>query len=92
MLGNTRNESMQLYRNYCRRVRAHIRPIALDLKARGARYCCGALLCGVVKRGCVREKSVGGGILSHIVSNAVPSALAGLTAGFGMMPGVPPRL
>ena len=38
------------------------------------------------------EESVGGGILFHIVANAVPSALAGLTAGFGMMPGVPPRL
>ena len=42
--------------------------------------------------GAAGTQSVGGGILSHIVSNAVPSALAGLTAGFGMIPGVPPRL
>jgi len=35
---------------------------------------------------------VGGGLLSHVVTNAVPSALAGLTAGFGMEPGVPPQL
>ncbi len=44
------------------------------------------------KKAAAGEWSVGGGILSHIVSNAVPSALAGLTAGFGMIPGVPPRL
>ena len=44
------------------------------------------------KEGEAEELSVGDGILSHIVSNAVPSALAGLTSGFGMDPGVPPRL
>jgi hypothetical protein len=30
----------------------------------------------------------GGVLLSHILSVAVPSALAGLTSGFGMGPGV----
>jgi hypothetical protein len=30
----------------------------------------------------------GGVLLSHILSGAVPSALAGLTSGFGMVPGV----
>lgn len=35
---------------------------------------------------------VGSGLLSHTVSRAVPSALAGLTTGFGMGPGVPPQL
>ena len=44
------------------------------------------------KRAGTAQRSVGDGILSHIVSNAVPSALTGLTAGFGMDPGVPPRL
>jgi hypothetical protein len=35
---------------------------------------------------------VGSGILSHTVASAVPSALVGLTTGFGMGPGVPPQL
>jgi hypothetical protein len=30
----------------------------------------------------------GGVLLSHVVSRAVPSALAGLASGFGMVPGV----
>ena len=34
-----------------------------------------------------RSKS-GGVLLSHILSGAVPSALSGLTSGFGMGPGV----
>jgi hypothetical protein len=33
-----------------------------------------------------------GDLLSHTVSRAVPSALEGLTSGFGMGPGVPPPL
>jgi hypothetical protein len=37
-------------------------------------------------------KIVGSGLLSHTVASAVPSALAGLTSGFGMGPGVPLRL
>lgn len=32
------------------------------------------------------EKGVGGGIVSHIVANAAAPALAGFTAGCGMMP------
>ena len=42
-----------------------------------------------------REKGnrrVGKGIRSHPAAGAVPSALAGLTTGFGMGPGVPPPL
>jgi hypothetical protein len=39
-----------------------------------------------------KEGDVGNGLLSHTVSSAVPSALVGLTSGFGMDPGVPPRL
>jgi hypothetical protein len=31
-------------------------------------------------------------LLSHTVARAVPSALEGLTSGFGMDPGVPPPL
>ena len=34
----------------------------------------------------------GGVLLSHLVSGAVPSALKGLTSGFGMGPGVSPSL
>jgi hypothetical protein len=34
----------------------------------------------------------GGVLLSHTVSGAVPSALVGLTSGFGMGPGVSPPL
>src|SRR5690242_8170179 len=33
---------------------------------------------------------VGGVLLSHTLSSAVPSALEGLASGFGMGPGVPP--
>jgi len=40
----------------------------------------------------LEKNGVGGGLLSHTVPRAVPSALAGLTSGFGMEPGVPPRL
>jgi len=39
-----------------------------------------------------REKWVGNDLLSHAVTRILPSALAGLTAGFGMGPGVPPPL
>ena len=35
---------------------------------------------------------VGNGLLSHAVARILPWALAGLTAGFGMGPGVPPPL
>jgi hypothetical protein len=35
---------------------------------------------------------VGSGLLSHGVAPILPSVLAGLTAGFGMEPGVPPPL
>ena len=34
------------------------------------------------------KKKSGGVLLSHLVSKAVPSALEGLTSGFGMGPGV----
>ena len=34
------------------------------------------------------ERLFGGVLLSHILSGAVPLALAGLTSGFGMGPGV----
>ena len=34
------------------------------------------------------EELFGGVLLSHILSGAVPLALAGLTSGFGMVPGV----
>ena len=37
-------------------------------------------------------KSLGGDLLSHPASRAVPSALEGLTSGFGMGPGVSPPL
>ena len=40
----------------------------------------------------LKRSSVGSDILSHIGNNAVPSALADLTSGFEMRPGVPPRL
>jgi hypothetical protein len=39
-----------------------------------------------------RARSLGGDLLSHPVSRAVPSALEGLTSGFGMGPGVSPPL
>jgi hypothetical protein len=38
------------------------------------------------------RRSLGGDLLSHPVSRAVPSALEGLTSGFGMGPGVTPPL
>ena len=34
--------------------------------------------------------NVGGDLLSHTLTSAVPSALEGLASGFGMGPGVPP--
>ena len=37
-----------------------------------------------------RSAAAGGALLSHGAAPAVPSALAGLTSGFGMGPGVPP--
>ena len=36
------------------------------------------------------ESMFGDVLLSHVVSRAVPSALKGLTSGFGMEPGVSP--
>ena len=36
-----------------------------------------------------RAPGAGGALVSHRVAPAVPSALAGLTSGFGMGPGVP---
>ena len=38
------------------------------------------------------ERCSGGVLLSHEASLAVPSALRGLTSGFGMGPGVSPSL
>ena len=38
------------------------------------------------------EACAGGVLLSHLVSEAVPSALRGLASGFGMGPGVSPSL
>lgn len=38
------------------------------------------------------ERFVGNGLLLHTVAHALPSALADLTAGFEMDPGVPPPL
>ena len=53
----------------------------------------------VLNRKCVcygftdkRRVFVGNGLLSHIVTHALPSTLVGLTAGFEMEPGVPPPL
>ena len=40
----------------------------------------------------LNEKLLGDDLLSQTVSSQVPSVLAGLTAGFGMGPGVPPPL
>ena len=39
-----------------------------------------------------KKSPLGNGLLSQRVAPQVPSALAGLTAGFGMGPGVPPPL
>src|SRR4051812_15406239 len=36
------------------------------------------------------ERNVGGDLLSHTLTSAVPSALEGLASGFGMGPGVTP--
>ena len=47
---------------------------------------------GIKKRGEEREVKVGNDLLSHAVAHILPSALAGLTAGFEMGPGVPPPL
>ena len=57
------------------------RPLAFRLSERG--YC-------HVDRG--RQKYPGSDLLSHQVTLAVPSAVRGLTAGFGMDPGVSPSL
>ena len=38
------------------------------------------------------QRCPGGDLLSHPVTQAVPSALEGLTSGFGMGPGVSPPL
>ena len=40
----------------------------------------------------MEKVKVGNDLLSHAVAHILPSALAGLTAGFGMGPGVPPPL
>ena len=48
---------------------------------------------GKEKRERGEEKGdVGDDVLSHTVTSAVPSVRVGLTTGFGMEPGVPPRL
>ena len=39
-----------------------------------------------------KESEVGDGLLSHATNRILPSALAGLTAGFEMGPGGPPPL
>src|SRR5262249_59667702 len=44
------------------------------------------------KRGRPVRRCLGSDLLCHPVARAVPSALEGLTAGFGMGPGVPPPL
>src|SRR6185369_6656864 len=43
---------------------------------------------GATSRWPLNERLFGGVLLSHILSGAVPLALAGLTSGFGMGPGV----
>ena len=43
-----------------------------------------------VIRGVKKKKSLGNDLLSQGAAPQVPSALADLTAGFGMLPGVPP--
>ena len=40
----------------------------------------------------LKEKPLGNDLLSQEVALQVPSALTGLTTGFGMLPGVPPSL
>jgi hypothetical protein len=47
---------------------------------------------GSNKKDRVGEGVVGNDLLSHTVTHILPSARAGLTAGFGMGPGVPPPL
>lgn len=42
----------------------------------------------IVEMAPIGKKMFGGVLLSHILSGAVPLALAGLTSGFGMGPGV----
>ena len=46
---------------------------------------------GIIPRG-IKKGPVGNGLLSQGAAPQVPSALAGLTSGFGMGPGVPPPL
>src|SRR5947207_14139372 len=41
-------------------------------------------------KGAFEARCLGGDLLSHPVTRAVPSALEGLTSGFGMGPGVSP--
>ena len=45
-----------------------------------------------IKKTGEEKGEVGNDLLSHAVARILPSALAGLTAGFGMGPGVPPPL
>lgn len=42
----------------------------------------------VKTRRAIAKEKLGGDLLSHTVPSAVPSALRGLTSGFGMGPGV----
>src|SRR4051794_25871908 len=43
----------------------------------------------MTRRGSTTTFDVGGDLLSHTLTSAVPSALEGLASGFGMGPGVP---
>ena len=44
------------------------------------------------REGVKGKEGVGNDLLSHAVAHILPSALAGLTTGFEMGPGVPPPL
>ena len=48
--------------------------------------------CRIVLHAVYKEKPLGNDLLSQEAALQVPSALTGLTTGFGMLPGVPPSL
>ena len=48
--------------------------------------------CRIVLHDVYKEKPLGDDLLSQEAALQVPSALTGLTTGFGMLPGVPPSL
>ena len=48
--------------------------------------------CRIVLHDVYKEKPLGNDLLSQEAALQVPSALTGLTTGFGMLPGVPPSL